>query len=67
MKLKELKEVLYSRTGEIQQAIIYNLNENKDVEYGCSIEFAMVNYGEYEVKRINSCYENDMSCLLITI
>ena len=69
MKLKDLKLCLYSPTGEIQRAIVYDYNQNKDLEQGCSVEYAISHYGEYEVKRISSCYEyiSGQDYLVITI
>jgi hypothetical protein len=69
MKLKDLRPILYSATGEIQWAIVYDLEKNEDLEYGCSIEFAVTHYGGCEVKRISSCYnfENETDYLVITI
>ena len=69
MKLKDLKPILYSETGAIQWAIVYDYEKNEDLEYGCSIEFAICHYGEYEVKRISSCYnyEKEDHYLVITI
>jgi hypothetical protein len=59
MKLKELKTILYSKTGDYQWAIVYDWAKNIDLATGCSIEYAIEHYGECEVKRIRSCYEAD--------
>lgn len=69
MKLKDLKSVLYSQRGDIQSVIIYNYNLNKDVEIGCSIEYAIANYGDCIVKRIGSTLNpiTALDCLVITI
>ena len=69
MKLKDLELCLYSPTGEIQRAIVYDYNKNEDLEQGCSVEYAISRYGEYEVKRISSHYESisDQDYLVITI
>lgn len=69
MKLKDLKPILHSTTGVIQRAIIYDLEKDEDIKYGCSIEYAIVNYGECEVKRIHSYYDytNGFDYLVITI
>ena len=69
MRLKDLKPILYSTVGAIQWAIVYDYERNEDIEHGCSIEYAITHYEEYEVKRITSYYEvstgNDY--LVITI
>lgn len=67
MKLKELKDILKSERGLIQQAIIYDSKKDMDLETGCSIEYAIYHYGEQEITRINSCIENGISYLIITI
>lgn len=69
MKLKDLKPILHSKTGAIQWAIVYDYDKHEDLEYGCSVEYAMIHYGECEVKRISSCYnfENGFDYLVITI
>lgn len=69
MKLKDLKSILYSQIGEIQAVIIYNYILNKDVEIGCSIEYAVANYGDCIVKRISSTLNpiTALDCLVITI
>lgn len=67
MKLKDLESILSSESGAIQRTIVYDLEKNDDLECGCSIEFAVTNYGEREVKRIGSCYESGKDYLIITI
>ena len=54
MKLKDLKDVLTSERGSVQSAIVYDYNNNVDLVDGCSVEYAVANYGEYEVKRIGA-------------
>ena len=63
MRLKELKEVLYSLTGSIQFAIVYDIEQNKDLESDCSIEYAIKNYGDCTVRHIGA----DGGSLVITI
>ena len=63
MKLKELKQILYSRRDNIQFAIVYDSKLNTDVENGCSIEYAIKHYCEKEIKHIEA-FENQ---LVITI
>lgn len=68
MKLKELKSILHSNTGQIQMAIVYDIDNNKDLASG-SIEYAMKEYGEMEVNRISSCvkFKNGQDYLVITV
>jgi hypothetical protein len=54
MKLKELKSILYSTHGYVQFAIVYDIEKNTDIENGCSIEYAIKNHGEKEVKHIQA-------------
>lgn len=63
MKLKDLGNVLRSTHGAIQFAIIWDEKECKDLENGCSVEYAVKEYGERTVKRINA-YGNK---LVITV
>ena len=35
MKLNELKNVLFSRVGDIQSVIIYSRTEHKEIKNGC--------------------------------
>ena len=63
MKLKDLQPVLYSRRGGIQSTIVYDAEKNLDVENGCSVEYAVREYGERTVRHIEA-FENQ---LLITI
>ena len=66
MKLKDLSSILYSTRQKIQLVIIYDFEKNIDLER-CSIEFAIKYYGDSEIKRITSCFENSVSYLIITI
>ena len=67
MKLKELESILISPRGSISRAIVYDLETDTELEYGCSVEYAVANYGEREVKRISSAYVNFYPCVVITI
>lgn len=67
MKLKELKPILQSHTGYIQWAIVYDCKTNKDIEYGCSIDYAIKNYGELKVERIQSYMENNQDYIVISV
>jgi hypothetical protein len=63
MKIKDLKTIIYSNTGDIQFVIIYDLATNTDIINGCSIEYAVCHYGDKEVKRVSS----DENMIVITI
>lgn len=63
LKLKDLGPILYSRRGNIQHAIIWDETERRDLENGCSVEYAVKEYGARPVKRIEA-FENQ---LLITV
>jgi hypothetical protein len=54
MKLKDLKPVLYSLCGDVQFAIVYDWEENRDLENGCSVEYAIDKYGDRPVRRIGA-------------
>lgn len=63
MKIKELKSIIYSKIGDIQFVIIYDLATNTDIENGCSMEYAVCHYGDKEVKRVSA----DENMIVITI
>lgn len=63
MKIKELKSIIYSKTGDIQFVIIYDRMTNTDIENGCSMEYAVCHYGNKEVKRVSA----DENMIVITI
>lgn len=54
MKVNELKGVLFSSIGYIQSVIIYSRTEHKEIINGCSAEYAIKNYGEKELLRIQA-------------
>lgn len=54
MKLKDLKDVLHSQTGNIQFAIVWDYNTMKDLENGCSVDYAVAEYGKRELKQITA-------------
>lgn len=58
MKVNELKSVLYSRAGDMQSVIIYSITEHKDIRNGCSAEYAIKNYGDKELLRIQADNNN---------
>lgn len=62
-KLCELKDILCSGRGSIQMAIVYDTETNKDIEVDCSIDYAVLEYGNREVKRIQA----DNGYLVISI
>lgn len=49
MKLKELAPILRSSRDGIQSAIVYDGDEYKDIEDGCSVEYALLHYGDKEL------------------
>lgn len=63
MKLNELKGVLTSSMDKIQSAIIFSITERKDIVSGCSVEYAIKNYGEKELLQIQA--DNDSIVLTI--
>lgn len=62
MKLKDLKQILYSNRGSIQFAVMYDSKTNTDIERG-TIDNIVANHGEKEVVRIEA-FENQ---LIITV
>ena len=58
MKLNELESVLFSSMDNIQSVIIYSRTEHKEIENGCSAEYAIKNYGEKELLRIQATNNN---------
>ena len=69
MKIKDLKGIMRSEYGSMQWVIVYDLEQNKDIECGCSAEYAIANYGEFEVKKLNSFYDskNQMDYIVLTV
>ena len=67
MKLKDLAPVAYSLTGDIQSCIVYDCRENIDLETGCSIEYAIKHYGDRDLHRVSSLYEDGCSYLLLSL
>ena len=61
MQLKELQPILRSGIGKIQSAIVYDATENKDLDYGCSVDYAIAHHGEREVSRIYPFYDTTVS------
>lgn len=66
MRLRELKSVLRSNYERIQWVIVYDWAKNNDLNK-CSAEYAVENYGSYNVRRIYSCYENGQDCLVVEV
>lgn len=58
MRLGELKSVLFSSIDNIQSVIIYSRTEHNEIENGCSAEYAIKNYGEKELLRIQAANNN---------
>ena len=67
MKLKDLAGVAYSKNGWIQFCIVYDYTKNIDLETGCSIEYAIKHYGDRDLHRISSLYEDGCSYLLLSL
>lgn len=56
MKLKDLKPILHScYGGGIQYAVVWDVAACIAIVNGCSIEYAIANYGDREVVRISAC------------
>ena len=53
MKIGDLKSVAYSSHGDIQWAVVYDYNSQKDLMYG-SVECAIKEYGECELTRLQA-------------
>ena len=51
-KLKDYADVIYSTRDFVVFVIIYDTETRKDVLFNCTIECAIEEYGEREVKRI---------------
>ena len=51
-KLKDYADVIYSTRNNITFVTIYSRNEGKDILSDSTIEYAIEEYGEREVKRI---------------
>ncbi len=58
MKLKELNSILCSNASNIQMALVYDLDNNKDLARG-TIEYAIKGYGDKEVVRISSYFDRN--------
>lgn len=63
MQIKDLKSILYSTTGNVQFAVVYDSKTFTDIIDGCSIDYAVKEYGDYELKRIQA----DGNKLVLTI
>lgn len=63
MKVNELKSVLFSSIDNIQSVIIYSGTEHKEIINGCSAEYAIKNYGDKELLRIQA----DNNSIVLTI
>lgn len=54
MKIKDLASVLYSTTGNIQWAVLWDSTDCKDVVDDCSVDYIVKNYGESEITHIEA-------------
>lgn len=61
-KLKDYADVLYSTRNFVIFAVVYDTATRKDILSGCTIECAIEEYGEREVKRI---YPEDNTLIII--
>lgn len=59
MKLKNMKNILRSTTGDIQMCVVWNSEKCVVLENACSVEYAIKHYGEYILDRIYT-YELDL-------
>ncbi len=69
MKLKDLQSILCSQNKHLQLAIIFDTKTGKDLSYGCSIEYAIKDFGECVVKKNSSWFaeEEHIDYLVIDI
>lgn len=67
MKLKDLKDILWSQTGQIQWCVVYDWANDKDISPQCSVEYAVVHYGELSVRKIMSCCQCGQDYLVIEV
>ena len=58
MKVKDLKEVLWSPIGDMQSAVVYDLDRHEVVADGCSIEYAVAEFGEWHLCRLGSRWDS---------
>ena len=63
MQLKNLQSLVGSK-GDIQWAIVYYKDGNKQVGICSSIEYAMKHHGDKVVESISSTYKNGKDCLV---
>ena len=54
MKVKDLSAIRWSVTGNIQFAILYDTHANADIGAGCSVEYAIKHYGDWNLDRITA-------------
>lgn len=52
MKLKDLKGIIRSSRDGVEMVTIYSEKTFDDINSSCSIEYAIEEYGNYEVKRV---------------
>lgn len=58
LTLNDLRGILYSNRGNVQFAIIWDSKTGRDIENGCTIEYAIKNYGKRVVTRIEASENN---------
>lgn len=67
MKLKDLKDILWTQRGTAQGVIVYDWNKGEDLIFNCSPEYAVKTFGDYTVRRICSCTENEQDYIVIEV
>jgi len=66
MKLSELESVLYSVRGDITFAIVWDAQKCCDIEE-CPVDYAIYAYGDWTVKRIYTCIEDELAHIVLSI
>lgn len=56
MKIGDLKDIAYSSHGDIQMAVVYDYNKQKDIALG-SVEYVMKEFGDLNLTRLQA-YEH---------
>lgn len=56
MKIGDLKGIAYSSHGDIQMAVVYDYNKQKDIALG-AVEYIMKEFGNLECTRLQA-YEH---------
>lgn len=59
MLLRDLQDVLYSSIGDFQSAVVWDADTRKVVVEGCSIEYAIGRFSDWQVVHIGA-FENSI-------